>query len=128
MGESGDSQTLIKKDARNQDRPYPHCDIKPEQKPDYMQKQIYKPKKFNKQLDQLYSEINQVQYDNYKVSSSGSRYDTLNLIGSLNDGFNPDYNKFSQNVTVLKQTPNTPGGNYSNPIDNYKANLVNKTI
>jgi len=48
MGESGDADSLIKKDNTNEDRPYPHCNIEPERKPDYMQKQIYKPKKFGK--------------------------------------------------------------------------------
>jgi hypothetical protein len=89
MGEAGDLESSIRKDPTNEERPYPHCNIEPENKPDYMQKSIYKPKKFQQQLDELYGEINKVQYDNYKVSTSGSRYDTLNLIGSLKDDFNP---------------------------------------
>jgi hypothetical protein len=36
MGESGDMESSIYKDSTNEDRPYPHCTIKPELKPDYM--------------------------------------------------------------------------------------------
>jgi len=120
MGESGDIEKNIKVDRTNEERPYPHCAKKPAEKPYYLQKPLYKPKKFRKQLDELYAEIDRVQFDQYKVSKSGARYDTLNLVGSLKEGFNSKYNEFSKNVTVLKQKGNKQGSE----LDDYKEKII----
>ena len=118
MQETGEKEMKIKHEFC-EGRPYAHVAKECTQKCDGP---LYKPKKYQRQLDQVYEEINQVQRNEYKLSDSGSRYDRLNHIGSQKEGFNPAYNRFSStNDRVLIQKNNTRSDN----LDDYKKTILN---
>ena len=78
MQETGEKEKTIRHEFC-EGRPYAHVAKECSGKCDGP---LYKPKKYARQLDQVYDEINQVQRNEYKLSDSGSRYDRLNHIGA----------------------------------------------